>query len=422
MSEEQKDKPKWRFPFSERNLGKRLLIAGILLLSLAIFIHFKEVRVEILEIDTYAKNYIVAQTDFEFPDEEGTVILRQESARDIAAIYKLDFKEIERKRIDFEKFLIDDPSWRQLLPKTTFNELYEGADSVTSLLLDIRFTDFRTLERLDNLKLKRSEYFLLPSSYDNMYIALPELVWKYFQDTLLKEKSLGNIGKANIKFILNYFQAINWKLEQDTQAQRSLRRLVEETVPERFTVIKAGSMIVDQGEKVTQRHIAMLKAMKKALTENRKIWEILPLIGTFIFSIVIVLIGGYYFNNNHKEIIYNIHKFSLYATIIILTLVVAKVTEYFLLRNVSGLFEVVRYPLFIPFTAILLCVLLGKEIALFSACLLSVILGLSLAVDHTWFIVINLITGVVAILSCRRLRKRKEVFVVCGKVFIITLS
>ena len=58
MSEEQKDKPKWRFPFSERNLGKRLLIAGILLLSLAIFIHFKEVRVEILEIDTYAKIFL----------------------------------------------------------------------------------------------------------------------------------------------------------------------------------------------------------------------------------------------------------------------------------------------------------------------------------------------------------------------------
>ena len=207
-------------------------------------------------------------------------------------------------------------------------------------------------------------------------------------------------------------------MEKDISSQRALRRLVESTVPERFSQIRAGSRIVDQGEKVTQRHIAMVQSMKKALTEDRKIWEPLPLLSSLIFATIITLIGGFYFRISHKELIYNIHKLALYATIIILTLLIAKVTEYFLLRNVSGLLEVVRYPLFVPFASILLCVLLDEEIALFSTCFLAVILGLALAVDHSRFIALNLFIGVVAILTSRLLRKRKEVFVVCGKVWL----
>ncbi|MCB1085332.1 MAG: HDIG domain-containing protein, partial [Chlamydiia bacterium] len=180
----------------------------------------------------------------------------------------------------------------------------------------------------------------------------------------------------------------------------------------------AGQLIVDQGEKVTQRHIAMLQAMKKAMAENRKLWEPLPLLSSLIFASVIVLIGVYYFRSRHKELVRNIYKLALFATIIILTLVFAKLTEFFLIRDMGGLLEVVRYPLFIPFAAILLCVLLNAEVALFSTCFLTIILGLSLAFDHSRFIAINLITGVIAIHISRHLRKRKEVFGVCAELWL----
>jgi cyclic-di-AMP phosphodiesterase PgpH len=415
MGEEPKEAPKWQRYLKEGNLGKRLLIGFAILFAFAAFIHFKEVRVEMLELDSHAKNYVVAQVDFEFPDEEGTVILRQESARDINAIYRISPKAIEKRRFQFENFLIHDQRWRNLLPKSTFEELYQGADTVKNLLVEARFTDTRTLQRLDSLKLKTPEYFPLPFSFDGKTAVFPDSFWEDLQHELTEDKGMQG---ASIRYILSYFQSTQWLMEKDTSSQRALRSLVESTVPQRFSQIRAGSRIIDQGEKVSQRHIAMVQSMKKALTEQRKIWEPLPLLGSLIYATIITLIGGFYFRISHKELIYNIHKLALYATIIILTLLITKVTEYFLLRNVNGLLEVVRYPLFVPFASILLCVLLDEEIALFSTCFLAVILGLSLAVDHSRFITLNLITGVVAILTSRLLRKRKEVFAVCGKVWL----
>ena len=414
MPEESKEKPKWQRYLKEGNLGKRLLIGLAILLSLAIFIHFKEVRVDMIELDSNAKNYIVAQVNFDFPDEEGTVILRQESARDIEAIFRIDPKAIEKRFYRFENFLIHDQRWRSLLPQSTFEELYQGAYDVKELLLSLRFTDMRTLQRLQSLDLLTSEYYHLPPSFDGESATFPDGFWENLQKRLTKKNHQG----PNIAYILHYFNQVNWPFDKDTSAQRSLRRMVEATVPERFSQIKAGSRIVDHGEKVTQRHIAMIQAMKKALAEEQKIWDPLPLLSSLIFATIITLIGAFYFQNKHKELVNNIYKLFLYATIIILTLIIAKVTEFFLLQDMGGLLEVVRYPLFVPFAALLLCVLLNAEIALFSTCFLAVILGLSLAVDHSRFITINLTTGVIAILASRNLRKRKEVFIVCGKVWL----
>ncbi|MCB1106914.1 MAG: HDIG domain-containing protein [Chlamydiia bacterium] len=414
MNDESKEKPKWQRHLKESGLGKRFLVGGIILLCLAAFIHFKEVRVEMLELDSHAKNYIVAQVDFEFPDEEGTVILRQESARDIGTIYRIDPDAIDKRRFQFENFLIHNQRWRSLLSKTTFEDLYQGADEVKNVLQKIRFADARTLNRLESLNLLTPEYYLLPSSFNGNSAVLPEGFWEGLQKSLTKKKAQG----PEITYILNYFQEVEWSLDKDASAQRSLRRLVEATVPERMKQIRAGSQIIEHGEKVSQKQIALLQAMKKAIAEKRKLWAPLPLLSSLIFASIIVLIGGYYFRRSHKDLINNIYKLSLYATIIILTLIIAKLTEFFLIRDMSGLLEMIRYPLFVPFAAILLCVLLNAEIALFSTCFLAVILGLALAVDHTRFIAINLITGVIAIQASRNLRKRKEVFVVCGKVWL----
>lgn len=414
MAEESKEKPKWQRYLKEENLGKRLLIGFVMLLCLAVFIHFKEVRVDMLELDANAKNYIVAQVDFEFPDEEGTVILRQESARDIGTVYRIDPKAIDNRRYQFENFLIHDQRWRSLLPKTTFEDLYQEADSVKEKLQNLRFSDVRTLNRLKSLDLLTSEYYPLPSSFDGNSATLPEGFWEGLQKSLVKNSKDG----PEITYVLSFFQKVNWPFDKDTTAQRNLRRKVEATVPERLTQIQAGSRIVDQGDQVTQRQVAMLQAMKMAIADNQKIWAPLPLLSSLMFAAFIVLVGAYYFRESHRELVTNIHKLFLYATIIILTLLVSKVTEFFLLRDMSGLLEMVRYPLFVPFAAILICVLLNAEVALFSTCFLTVILGLSLAVDHSRFISINLLTGVIAIQASRSLRKRKEVFVVCGKVWL----
>ena len=59
MVKEPKRQANWQRCLKEKNLGKRLLIAGTILISLTLFIHFREIRVETLELGSRAKNYVV---------------------------------------------------------------------------------------------------------------------------------------------------------------------------------------------------------------------------------------------------------------------------------------------------------------------------------------------------------------------------
>ncbi|MBI3236595.1 MAG: hydrolase, partial [Chlamydiales bacterium] len=67
-----------------------------------------------------APRYVIAQLDFDFPDEEATQILRQESIRDIGTIYRIDDRQIYPFRNQLEKTLIEHQKWRKELPKCTF--------------------------------------------------------------------------------------------------------------------------------------------------------------------------------------------------------------------------------------------------------------------------------------------------------------
>jgi putative nucleotidyltransferase with HDIG domain len=105
----------------------------------------------------------------------------------------------------------------------------------------------------------------------------------------------------------------------------------------------------------------------------------------------------------------------------LLTLGLAKATEFFLLNSSTRLFEIVRYPLFVPFAAILLCSLLTFGVATFAVGFLTILLAMALVFDSPGFMIMNFVAAIVAILTTRSLRRRKDVFIVCAKAFLACL-
>jgi cyclic-di-AMP phosphodiesterase PgpH len=381
MQESLRDKAfgrkQWGEWLKEGKLGKRFLIGLIMMVALAFFLHFREVRVEMLEPGVIAKNYVVAQVDFEFFDQDSTLILRQEALKDIGSIYQIDEKELKERRLNFENFLIHQ-NWREDAEESTFEEMNKIADFVEDALVVARFTDPRTLKKMGELHVDIENYFIVPPHKGSAAI-LPEDFWQQMTETVIDKQ----FPIRSVQFVVNYFQKFQWTLDNDLISQKKLKEIVEESVPEKVRKIRSGSRIIGQGEKVNAKHIAMLQAMKSALGEGRKLWQPLTIMGSLLFSLLIVILGTYYFKFNHKDILRSLHKLSLYITIVILTLIFAKVGEFVLLKNSSSVTEWIRYPLFVPFAAILLTVLLGSEVALFTTCFLSVLLGISLAVDSS---------------------------------------
>lgn len=400
--------------FFDKSVGIRLLIGVVFFICFFAFLHFREVQVEVLELNSIAPNYAVTQVDFDFLDDEAMIILKQEAVRDIGKIYSISEKSIRQRRIEFENFLIYNQDWRKYSENSTFDEMYKGVDVLEKILMQLRFTDPRTMQKMREGGFSTDHYLAYtPEDLEDVY--LPSSVWDYVKQSAFTGLSM---TPSAADLIIQYFQAKPWTVQEDIPAQRFIRKKMQATIPDKYTHISAGSRIIDQGEKVTGRHIAMLQSMKKALSESRNIWQPLTLLGSFIMTLILTGICIVYFKINNPTVLTSNRKLFLIVTIILLTLGFAKGTELFLLSSKTNLIDVVRYPLFVPFAAILLCSLINPGVATFVSALLTFVFTMTLAFNWKGFMILNLATALVAILSTHSLRKRKEIFIVCGKAWL----
>lgn len=401
--------------FFDRSHVVGLLIAGLFALALFLILHFREVRLELLDLNSIAPGYIVAQVDTDFFDEEAMTILKQEAVRDVGKIYQISNKQISQRKIDFENYLLYNPEWRKYVENSAFEEIYAGLDAIEKVLLELRFTDPRTLQRIKEAGFPTENYQIYTPMDLNEETVLPKTIWDYiFKEAFPKQKNAG----SRERFVLSYLENKPWKIQEDIPAQRYVRRLIQSSVPDKYTHISAGSRIIDQGERVTARHIAMMQAVKKALGEKRRLWSLSTLLGSLVMSVLLTIICIAYFKINYPQILESNRKIFLIVAITVLTLGLAKATEFFLLSSNSQLFEVVRYPLFVPFAAILVCSLISPGISTFVAGFLTIILTMTLVFNNEGFMIMNLAASLVAILTTRSLRRRKEIFIICAKAWL----
>ncbi|MBA3722785.1 MAG: HDIG domain-containing protein [Parachlamydiaceae bacterium] len=405
--------------FFDKSDTIRYLIIFAFAAGLFLFLHFREIRVDVLELNTIAPNYIVSQVEFDFPDDEATVILKQESVRDVGKIYKLTDKDIRHKRIEFENFLLYNQGWRGQAESGTFDQLYHGAELIERGLLVLRLTDPRTLHKMQDLGVSTVHYLAYTPNTLLEQITLPSFIWDYLKATYLPSSEYNSLSSA---LIIEFFKNSYWHIEEDIPAQRSLRKLVQSQVPEKMTHVPAGSRIIDQGERVTGRHIAMLHSMKESLGWQRNLLSPLTLLGSLIMTLILVTICMAYFRANQPRLLVSNRRLFLLVTILVLTMGIAKLTEFFLLSSKNNLIEIVRYPLFVPLAAILLCSLMNSGIATFASGFLSIVLSMTLVFDREGFQIINLVAALVAIFSTSSLRRRKDIFIVCLNAWLFCVA
>lgn len=395
----------------------RYVIALSFVFLLTVFLHFREVKMEVLEIGSTSKQYIIAQIDFDYPDEESTFVLKHQAMQDIGAIYKFDDRQLKKCVADFEDFLIQNPSWRDTLAEATYETLYEGSDVLEEFLSAARLTDQRTLQKMKQLKTSTEHFYVIPH-IERKVSLIPETFWADAKEEVLPQKSY---DEKTASFILNFFEKQPWQLEQDTSAEKKLKYEAQQMVPEQYRRVAAGTHVIDPGEKVTERHIYMLQAMKNALGDSRNLWNPLSMVGSFIFSFIITVLLGLYLRIYHSDVMQSTRRLLLLFLVLTLTLALSKGAEYLLLHKGLNLVEVARFPIIVPFASVLLCVLLGTRISLVCSIFLCFVIGITLAVDHDHFLILNLITSLSAVTFARSLHKRKDIFEVFAKTWLTAL-
>ncbi len=395
-------------------LKARLLLALLFLFSFSLFLHFREERVEILEVGTIAPCYIIAQVDFEFPDEEVTALLRQEAVKDVGMILAIEKNEIEERHHAFAQALQRDTRWRDNFPKVSFEKIEKLAQEIEGLLVKSRYSDARTLHRVQSLDLPFLQPYLIPTTETR---GIPVSFWKKVKEHLATQFDDDRV----VDFILPFFEKHTWQLLQDVSLQRTLREAVQEKLPVKTTRVAAGSSLVEPGERVTARHVAMLLAMKQALTKKQWSWEPANLFGSICIAAIVTLLVAFYLFRYHPTLYRSVQKLSLFLAIVLLTFALDKAVSHALPHLGTFFVEVSRYPLLVPLATLLTSILVGWEVALFASILLTLALGITTSADHDRFFLLNFLGSLVALLGARSLYKRRTIFTICGMIWLSSL-
>src|SRR3989344_5732440 len=186
----------WRAWLASNHRGWRILVGSVCVLGLAFFLHFREVRFETLELNATAGRYVVAQVDFEFPDYETTIVLRQQAIQDIGKIYQIDDQQARDVRYLLEDQLIHRKEWRSAAETSTFEEMYKATNALETLLLEVRFTDLRTLRVMQSLPGIDTTYF--ERLTDAEQPVLSDTFWNRMQGRLEKIPGLHNEAIAYV--------------------------------------------------------------------------------------------------------------------------------------------------------------------------------------------------------------------------------
>lgn len=409
----------WQKWFKGHEFAKRFVLFLLVLISLTFFINNREILVDLPELGSLAPRYISAQVAFDFPDLEATKMLKQEAVRDIGSFYHIDENQIRSYRKELELSLIQNPNWRSKLSKSTFENLYTALDRLEEVLIQAHFTDQRTLNKMHGLYIPTKGISALsPVKEQLQKKILPNRFWETLQEQLNES---GQLDAEAVNFILSDFSKQFWFLQEDLFLERSIKHSIQDRITPRSTHIEPGTQIIKVGERVTQRHLTMLKSMKYVLMEARDLWSFKALLSSLLVALSLLISVTAFLHVFYRDVLQSVRKLSLLVLIFIMTLIFSSLIECLLLCEENRLTEMARIPILVPFASILICILFDTELAIVISLFLLFLFATVLAVNYVPFIFINFIAVLTTILFTHNLHKRKQIFSVFGKVWLSIL-
>ncbi|MGR3973315.1 MAG: HDIG domain-containing protein [Candidatus Rhabdochlamydia sp.] len=391
----------------------RVCFVIIFILSIAFFFHFRQVRIDQLELGSVARKYVLAQVGFDFADVETTRVFKEESLREIGPIYYFSDEEICKAEHQIQLELINNPYWREWFPSSTFEEMMHTSDTIRLFLSKAKFSDPRTLQKLEQTGFNLNH--CLNCAFNEPFVDPLICVWEKINQQIFDTPIPAS------DFILEKYWKYGWSLQEDFNLRHLLRSRIKETIPVKTVHVEAGSRIINVGEKVTRRHMDMLKEMKKVIHEKDNLFKPLTILGSVTLALIMSGLAFIYFQTFHPGVTKSFKKMALIATVAVLTLFLAKFTDYYILYKMGYLSDYFRLPIFLLFPTLTLSILIDRHVAVMVSIFIALILEINLGIESYEFLVINLSTALMAIILTKEVRKRKEIFGICSKIGFLVL-
>lgn len=406
--------------FWDQSVGVRLLIAIAFALSFFGVVHFRDVRIENFEIDTEASSYAVAQVDFDFHDKEATLISQQEALRDLGWLYIITDKHIDQLRREFKRHLREHDDWRARLQDASFDQMYAAVSSLFDISRQVIFTDAKTYNKLQKLGLNVDRVFVLDGVSDQENLRIPRKIWHELAKIAFKDNQ--DLPVQVKEFALEYVEDEIWQFEVDVGSQHQVRDQIFNQIPQKNIRVKAGTRIIDQGERVRERHLDMLKAMREALKEKMQITKPLPITSSLILSFIFVFCCSTFLRAYHPEIFHSNRRLFLLFIIHIFTFAIAELAEKVILDSMVTGLDIIDSSLFLPLHTLLLLPFFPTSIVVFSSFVVLITLSVSLPVEGPEFLFTNAMGLLAAIISRPDSHQRSSMLVNCFKIWLASTA
>jgi putative nucleotidyltransferase with HDIG domain len=399
---------------SEKNFSKRdYLLLFFLILSFATFFHFREKRFPVYELNSIAPKDIIAIQDFSYMDKKKMTILRQEALVDLGRILRIKESDLDTVEGNFLLHLSNYPNWRDTYP-VTFNEMKHLLEKVIKKMSNWHFTDRRTYKKREEINISTENFSIIDNPYTKKAITLPNDFWGKLNQELVAQNPK---FIKEIDFIISLLRGNRYLMERDHEERVLMEKSIYQTVPNVYAEKYKNDLIVKQGDKITAKEFDQINALKDAIQSNRNLLSPSKILSSILMSLLVITVGWVYFYRRNPFVLQKTNKLTLYIILVLITLSISKFVEFIIYVSPYFISNYFKYPVIIPFMSVLLALFLNEGIALFTSFYLSIIIGFSLAIDHSHFIILNTFGGIVASLSASRMKKRKEIFVVCFKVW-----
>ncbi len=161
----------------------------------------------------------------------------------------------------------------------------------------------------------------------------------------------------------------NLIFDKETYERRVAQAEAEVPIVER--TYKAGQVIVREGDIITKVHLAVLR--QSGLMRGQAAWP--QVLGVTLFVLLIGVLIVLYLYRSHREILEREQYLILYGLVVTLTILIAKAVSVITISPRPEIAVLVGYLLPVAGGAILISVLLDKGLAVFTAFIFSVLVG-----------------------------------------------
>lgn len=392
---------------------KNLLLALLFIVFLTFFFYYRDVRVDNLKIGTVSNRFVINQTDFTFLDKQATNLIKQQVKFDIGPIYRIDERTLHLQIQSIKSRLTVDPQLRERVPLCNYQHLNVFLDYFTEGALKARFTDVKTLKKIEELN-GGSDYkfFGIASSADTV----PASFWQKIGEDIHIESAL----KECLDCCVKQLESSAFIFSEDTVLENRFQDKTASLVPSVYTSFKAGNIILSPGDKVTERHKEIIQSMRAQMKRTEALSNVKDHFSNFLVAFLITVLIGLYFKAYHQKLLYHFKQMALLISIIIFILCISKGVEYFLFHSDGYWRESLRYPPIFVLSSVLIAVLINRSVAIFSLLFLTVISWFLFSFDPERFALLNLLSSLSAILHCKHLHRRRQIFTGILKVWLTT--